>query len=472
MLRPTSSRHLINAASVLLALTGFATRANAATRAFVVESDFSSGSFSGIDVPTRAPACDVASVSGDPRVRWFGGLVYVINRSGASNIQMHDGTNYAFVRQFSVGAGSNPYDIAFASATKAYVARYDTPDLWVVNPATGAHTGTISLAGFADADGIPEMDHLQRVGPLLFVSLQRLDRNNQYAPTAYSAVAVIDTRTDAIVDCDAVSPGVQPIVLARKNPVTGFVLDVSRSRLYVGCAGNYGVADGGIEGIDAAALVSTGVVASEDSLGGDVLDIAWHDDDRAYAIVSNASFDNSLIRWSPVSGRRTATLFSPGGFTLSDAEVTPDGTEVWVCHSAFLTPGVRVFSTATGASIASPITCTLPPQGMTFDTAEVVAVGLNTPSMGLRMSAPSPNPARGPVQMSLSVPVVSSVVFEVLDVTGRRVRSVVSTAMAAGVSTLAWDLNDDDGRRVRPGLYRVRARAGQESVARAVIVLE
>ena len=191
-------RHRTVVALAALALS-IASRAHAA-RAYVVESDFSTGSFSSTDVTTRTPSCDVASVYSDARVRWYNGRVYVINRFGADNIEVLDGTTFGLVKQFSVGNGANPYDIAFASPTHAYVTRYESPDLWIVNPATGSHDGTISLAGLADADGIPEMDRMIVVGPLLFVSLQRVDRNNGFAPTDSSLVAVIDTRTDQLVD--------------------------------------------------------------------------------------------------------------------------------------------------------------------------------------------------------------------------------------------------------------------------------
>ncbi|MEQ1834488.1 MAG: FlgD immunoglobulin-like domain containing protein [Candidatus Eisenbacteria bacterium] len=454
----------------LLSLAGAHAPAHA-ERAYVAGSDFGSGELSGIDVPTRVPACDVAPLSGDPRIRAFDGKIYVVNRGGPSNIQVHDGTTYGFVRQFSVGAGSNPYDIAFASATHAYVTRYESADLWVVNPATGTHTGTISLAAFADADGIPEMDHLQCVGPLLFVSLQRLDRNHSYALTAYSSVAVIDMRTDTVVDCDPVAPGVQPIVLARKNPVTAFAFDVPRSRLYLGCAGNYGVADGAIEAIDAAGLTALGVVAPEDSLGGDVLDLAWRDDARAFAIVSDAGFNSALVRWSPVRGRAEQTLYAPGGFTLSDAEVTPDGTQVWVGHSDFADPGVLVFDAGSGAAVGAPILCTLPPQGLAFDAGEVVAVGLNPPPRGLALAPPSPNPARAPVRLTFAAPGGGAIKIEVLDVTGRRVWEQRASAATAGEQTLVWDLFDASGARVPPGLYRVRARSAGASTSRSLIVL-
>src|SRR5262249_4785458 len=350
-----------------------------AAGADVVEPDFATGWFGAVAGATRAPACDVASVSSDARVRWYDGRVYVVNRFGADNIEVLDGSTYGLIKQFSVGNGANPYDIAFASPTHAYVTRYESADLWIVNPTTGTHDGTISLAALADADGIPEMDHLMMVGPLLFVSLQRVDRNAGFQPTDSSLVAVVDTRTDQLVDCDPVHDGVQGILLPRVNPVTPFVFDEPRTRLYLGCVGHYGRVDGGIVRVDPAGLVADGVVAGEDSLGGDILDIAFRDDARAYAIVSDPAFNTTLIRWSPVTGQRLDTLDSPGGFSLADCELTPAGDELWACNSSFGAPGLRVFSTATQLPIGGPITCTLPPQGITFDAATGQVAGVNEP---------------------------------------------------------------------------------------------
>jgi len=451
-----------------LLLLVLAHRAQAA-RAFVVESDFASGSCMGVDVATRQATCNVAPVHSDARVRWYGGRFYVVNRFGADNIQVHDGATYAFIRQFSVGNGSNPYDIAFASPTKAYVTRWASPDLWIVNPATGAHTGTISLAALADADGKPEMDRLIMVGPLLFVSLQRVDQAGGFLPTDSSLVAVLDTRTDTLVDCDPAHPGTQGILLPLVNPVTPFVFDEPRTRLYLGCVGRYGQLDGGIVAVDPANLVAAGVVAREDSLAGDVLDLAWHSETRAFAIVSDASFNTQLIRWSPVSGDREATLYAPGGFSLADAEVTPDGSEVWVCNSSFGSPGLRVFSATTGILLLPPIVCALPPQGISFDAATGQVAGVEPRPAALALGPPSPNPARGPVQLELSSPGAAPVEVEVLDPSGRRVR--VWSLPGARANSVRWDLTDADGRRVPPGAYLLVARAGGASGARKVMVL-
>jgi hypothetical protein len=443
-----------------------------AARAYVVESDYSTGSFSSTDVLTRTPSCDVASVYSDARVRWYNGRVYVINRFGADNIEVLDATTYGLIKQFSVGNGANPYDIAFASPTHAYVTRYESPDLWIVNPTTGSHDGTISLAGLADADGIPEMDHMIVVGPLLFVSLQRVDRNHGFVPTDSSLVAVIDTRTDQLVDCDAGHPGVQGILLPRTNPVTPFAFDAPRTRLYLGCAGRYGELDGGIVRLDPASLTADGVAAPEDSLGGDVLDIAVRDDARAFAIVSDPAFDTQLIHWSPVTGRKLEALFSPGGFSLADAELTPSGDELWVCCSSFSLPGLFVFSTATLAMIAGPIPCTLPPQGLTFDAATTQVAGVNAlGSPALALAPPAPDPARRDVRLVLTAPAAGALSVAILDVAGRRVRDL-SRDVAGGPVRLTWDLRDEVGRRVPPGLYFVSARLGSDRVARTVLVLE
>jgi DNA-binding beta-propeller fold protein YncE len=465
-LRPTSRIAVALAALALALATPLVARA---ARAYVVESDFSSGSFSTVNTVTRALSCNAGSVHSDARVRWYNGQVFVINRFGADNIQVLDGVTSAFVRQFSVGNGSNPYDIAFASPTKAYVGRYASPDVWIVDPSTGAHTGTISLAPLADADGRPEPDRMIVVGPLLFISLQRVDQNGGFLPTDSSLVAVVDTRTDALVDCDPAAAGVQGILLPLLNPVTPFVFDQPRTRLYLGCVGFYNVNDGGIVAIDPATLTAAGVVATEEGLGGDVLDLAWRDDARAYAIVGDAAFNTSLIRWSLASGASEGTLYAPGGFSLADMEITPDGSEVWACNSSFSSPGLRVFSTATGLPVAGPLFCTLPPQGIAFDHAAGQVADVPAAPTKLALAPPAPNPAPGPVTLALGGAAGGEVRVEVSDVAGRRVREW--TEAGAGTRSISWDLRDGDGRRVAPGVYLVSVREGEAFTSRRVLVV-
>src|SRR5262245_28281675 len=128
----------------------------AETRAFVLTTDFQTGSLSVNALGTTTVTKDVAAVYSDAVERWYGGLLYVVNRFGQDNVQVIDpAQGYATVRQFSTGNGTNPQDICFVSPTKAYVTRYEVSDLLIVNPSTGASLGVIPLGAFADADGVP-----------------------------------------------------------------------------------------------------------------------------------------------------------------------------------------------------------------------------------------------------------------------------------------------------------------------------
>jgi len=331
--------------------------------AMVITTDFSTGALSVIDLATRAVSPNVAAVHSDATLRVYNGLVYVINRFGQDNIQVIDpARNYATVRQFSTGNGTNPQDIAFASPIKAYISRYGSADLLVVDPTTGTTRKTISLAGFADSDGLPEMAHLALVGPWLFVACQRL---TNFAASNPSVVVVIDTRTDEISDREPLNPGIQGITLAGRNPFTDFVYDPASRALLIGCVGDFGVADGGIERISTVTLQSLGFAITESQIGGEVLDIAWNGPLHSYAIVSDASFNTRLVGFNPTAGAVIDTLYAPGGPNLPDCEINTLG-ELYLCDNQVTTPGVRVYRVGADTLIAGPLNTGLPPNQVAF----------------------------------------------------------------------------------------------------------
>lgn len=88
------------------------------------------------------------------------------------------------------------------------------------------------------------------------------------------------------------------------------------------------------------------------------------------------------------------------------------------------------------------------------------------------LSAPRPNPARDGVTLSFRVARAGAVRFEVLDAAGRRVRSAVVAAGAAGEHAWRWDGRDEGGARVPAGVYRVRASTAGASATRAVVRLD
>jgi hypothetical protein len=331
--------------------------------AYVITTDFATGALSVVDVDSRQVTPNVASIHSDATLRLYGGLIYVVNRFGGDNIQVIDPANgYSTVRQFSTGNGSNPQDIAFASASKAYVSRYGSSDLLIVDPRNGSTLGTISLAAFADSDGLPEMARMAIVRQYLFVACQRL---TNFAASNPSMVVVIDIGTDKVVDAQPLVPGIQAITLTGRNPFTDFAYDAQDDELLIGCAGTFGVLDGGIERIDPVHLGSRGFAITETALGGDVNDIGWVSPSHSYAIVNDAAFNASVVAWNEIAADTIRTVYAPGGFHLADCEANGRG-ELWVADNATVTPGIRIFRVGADTLIAGPLSTGLPPNQIAF----------------------------------------------------------------------------------------------------------
>jgi hypothetical protein len=83
-----------------------------------------------------------------------------------------------------------------------------------------------------------------------------------------------------------------------------------------------------------------------------------------------------------------------------------------------------------------------------------------------------PNPFRSVTQVWFELDQPRHVDLDVLDVSGRRVRSLAAGGwFVAGAHALAWDGLGDDGRRASPGIYFVRLRSGGRIAQRAVVRL-
>ncbi len=102
--------------------------------------------------------------------------------------------------------------------------------------------------------------------------------------------------------------------------------------------------------------------------------------------------------------------------------------------------------------------------------AAIPTVSAGTPAR-LSLASPWPNPARGAVSFEVSLPRAGELEAEVLDVSGRVVRTLDHRVAEAGVRRIVWDGRDALGREAAPGLYLVRVRgAGEARTARVVRV--
>ncbi|HPF36874.1 MAG TPA: carboxypeptidase regulatory-like domain-containing protein [Candidatus Krumholzibacteria bacterium] len=102
------------------------------------------------------------------------------------------------------------------------------------------------------------------------------------------------------------------------------------------------------------------------------------------------------------------------------------------------------------------------------DTTDV-QVPLARPAVAL--AAPWPNPAHGAAKLRLTVNRPADVTLDVLDARGRLVRRWSAAGAAPGALIHDWDGRDHAGRDVPDGLYLIRARAGDETVTRTLVLV-
>lgn len=445
----------------LAAIVALAAAASAATQALVTLTAFDvEGSVGSADLVQHTGSTCLTSICSDAFARYALGKVYVVNRFGCDNVQVLDPQNgFTTVQQFSVGNGSNPQDIALVNPRRAYVSRYGSADLWIVDPVAGTHTGTISLAAFADADGIPEAAQMLLLGGRLFVALQRLDRNNFFSPTDTSLVAVIDTATNAVVDCDASLPGTQAIVLTGTNPVTDLV-PVAGGAILVGEAGAYGAMDGGVDAIDRVTLHATGFRIEESKLGGDLADLDVLSSSVAYAIVSDGSFVTHLRTFNPTTGASIGTIVSGTGYDFSCAALDHAGQILLTDRSSSPTTGVRFFDVATGLEqVTHRLTYCMPPFVIVPLEEPVTAVADAPRSAGLSLRRTA-----GGVRLTLSAQADAHV--DVIRADGRRACRLFAGILPAGEHVIGWD------RTALPrGVYEIVATAGSDRARTRAVIL-
>ena len=338
----------------------------AMAKAVVITTDFETGLLATVGVtPPHAVYHPSSPIHSDAVVRAAGGLVYVVNRFLGDNIQVLDpARGFATVAQCSVGPGSNPHDIAVLGPHKAYVTRYDRPDLWIVDPGvrpdcSGFFLGAIDLGPYAAAGGLPEMDQMALVADRLFVSLERLDTALRY-PAGKGLLAVIDTTTDRVVGTVELSGG---------NPfaeTAGLPREPGTGKLLVAEAGDiYRTGDGGIERVDPFALRAEGFFITESELGGNVTDFTLVSATKGYAVIEDDALHNTLLAFDPQSHQVTRRLFVSQQY-LPEIDLAPDGT-LWLADRSLPAPGIRIFDTRDEHELTrQPIDVGLPPFAMAF----------------------------------------------------------------------------------------------------------
>lgn len=91
--------------------------------------------------------------------------------------------------------------------------------------------------------------------------------------------------------------------------------------------------------------------------------------------------------------------------------------------------------------------------------------------LALRLAAPWPNPTSNASSVTFDLPSAGPVSLDVLDLQGRKVRSLVHGTRAAGRQQASWDGRDESGRPAAAGVYFYRLATGQAIMTQRVALL-
>ncbi len=157
----------------------------------------------------------------------------------------------------------------------------------------------------------------------------------------------------------------------------------------------------------------------------------------------------------------------PGGWQGTAADVSTAGTmrvrRTGAHFEAFI-HGERIWeadlndSPVTYLAIVLQNNGTIDATSVVFDdfsvTADIVtAVGDDPAGTRVAFAPPRPNPATTGTQLTFRLPAVQPVALSLYDLAGRRVRTLIAQEFPAGPHAVAWDGDDDAGRRVAAGAY-------------------
>jgi hypothetical protein len=171
--------------------------------------------------------------------------------------------------------------------------------------------------------------------------------------------------------------------------------------------------------------------------------------------------------------------FGAGGDDMYVIRTNADGGHLWstTYGGANTEWGMEIKETSDGGYVLTGLTSSF---GSGFFDIYVVKtegdiagidVGPSGPDLGLAVNA-IPNPSAGAVAIYLALPSACDIGIDIYDVEGRRVRRLATSAEGPGEHSITWDGTDDLGRRVHPGIYFCRIKAGGRSATRKVAMLD
>jgi len=450
---------------------------------FVLTSDFpASGNSAALDIlPPWNPQVDLEPVGARATLRHFQGQHYVVNHSPLDNVQVIDPETFDTVLEFPVGSGTDPRDIAWIDDQIAYVSCWNSQWLYRMDPSSGAMLDSLSLAGFSDPDGLPEMGTMARDGDHLLVQIRRLDRQANLTPVPPSYLAVVDVTTNQLVDVDPIEPGVQGIEL--QGTVPSFKMQLEARRLFVSVPGIWFESDGGIEEIDLDNLQSLGFLTSEVQIpAAQMGTFILVSPEKGYVINhTDIVLSSHLMSFSRLDGSPLAQVMFTLETVVENLAFDPATHQLFFPDSGSPVPGVRVLDTSTDTELTtSPVTTGMPPRDLVVarppgpvavGREETRWTGTGDIRRGSGFTGISPNPFNPQTTIGYYLDEQKTVCVSVYDIFGRRLIVLVDQLLEAGTHTVEWNGRDSASLLVSSGIYVVRIETPDELDSRQIVLI-
>jgi len=352
-------------------------------------SDYSSYGISAITVdPKAGPRIAVNNLlagSNGSTVKAFGQYYYRMEQFQANNVTKVDiSSPNTPIWQYSTqdtgeASSSNPYDLVFVSSTKAYLLRYGSTKVWIVNPSTTSETGfkigELDLSAYTDADGAPEMCCGVIANNKLFIVMQRLV---DWCPSDIAYVAVFDTTTDTEINTGMGSGTMIGVPLTVKNP-NSIQYMAENNRIYIQGIGSYpgGSCDpvyeytGGIESINPATYASSIVLDDGDATThpyGAISGMLIASSTKGYFVGYAGWGDNTLYAFNPTTGVVSGAVTGVQNINISgmnSGTYLDKNAMMWVCDAT--NAQVKIVDTENN-TVNENVSTNLNPQKVAFCT--------------------------------------------------------------------------------------------------------
>jgi hypothetical protein len=108
---------------------------------------------------------------------------------------------------------------------------------------------------------------------------------------------------------------------------------------------------------------------------------------------------------------------------------------------------------------------------MIVPTEATASVDPGNTGPGLALARRGPSPSRGPVTLSFALPHTAAVRLAIFDVSGRRVRELVSGVESGGTHDVIWDLRDEQGQQLPAGVCFARLDVEGQALSTKVVTV-